>query len=61
MDKYMSIFPALENYFIAAEKKTPFMIKLLVRITRLLRNPLDFRREKGHYRLNNLKGEDMYY
>jgi hypothetical protein len=57
----MSIFPALENYFIAAEKKTPFMAKLVARITRLLRNPLDFRREKGHYRLNNLKGEDMYY
>lgn len=57
----MSIFPALENYFIAAEKKTPFMAKLIARITRLLKSPLDFRRQKGNYRLNNLKGEDIYY
>lgn len=37
------------------------MKKLLSTIDRLLRNPSDFKRERGKYKLNNLKGEDMYY
>jgi hypothetical protein len=44
VDKYMSLFPAMENYFIAAEKKTPFMAKLLVRMAKLLKNPQNFKR-----------------
>jgi hypothetical protein len=61
VDKYVTLFPALEDYFIAAEKNTRFMTSLIAKIGKLLMNPLDFKRERGHYHLNNLKGEDIYY
>ena len=56
VDTYVTVFPALEDYFIAAEKNTRFMKKLLSTIERLLRNPADFQRERGKYKFNNLNG-----
>lgn len=61
VDKYTIVFPALEDYFIAAEKNSRFITKLIAKIYNLLENPEGFKRERGHYRLNNLKGEDIYY
>jgi hypothetical protein len=61
VDRYMTLFPALENYFIAAEKSAAFIARIIERIVKLLQKPDSFKRERGHYKLNNLKGEDMYY
>lgn len=39
VDKFMTIFPALENYFIAAEKNTQFIGKVIDKVTSLLLSP----------------------
>ena len=60
-DKYVTVFPALEDYFIAAQKDARFLRRLLEEMEKLLREPGEFQREKVHYKLVNLKGEDIYY
>jgi hypothetical protein len=61
VDKYMIAFPALEDYFIAAVPEARFMKALLLEIAQLLGSASGFRGRRGQYRLNNLKGEDIYY
>jgi hypothetical protein len=61
VDKYMLIFPSLEDYFIAAAPNSPFLNALLTQITELLTNPGNFKRERGKYKLNRLNGNDIYY
>jgi hypothetical protein len=39
VDKYMAIFPSLEEYFIAANKNTPFITELIQRIASIIKNP----------------------
>lgn len=60
-DKFVTVFPALEDYFIAAQRDTRFLRRLLEEMEGLLRRPEEFLREKIHYKLVNLKGEDIYY
>lgn len=43
VDKFMTIFPAMENYFIAAEKNTEFIDKVIDKITSLLLSPEKFK------------------
>ncbi len=39
VDKYIAIFPSMEEYFIAANKKTPFITELIHRISSIIKNP----------------------
>lgn len=59
--KFMNIFPAMENYFIAAEKNTEFLDKVIDKVTSLLLSPEKLKEESNKYTLVNLKGQDIYY
>jgi hypothetical protein len=39
VDKYMSIFPTLENFFLAAKKGTPYITEMLPIIADILAHP----------------------
>ncbi len=39
VDKYMIMFPSIEEYFVAADKNTPFITEIIAKIPVVIKNP----------------------
>jgi hypothetical protein len=61
VDRYTTVFPSMENYFMAAEGNTTFLTEVISKIYTFLENPKSFELQKSNYSLVNFKGTDLYY
>jgi hypothetical protein len=61
VDKYMSLFPSMEEYFIAADKNTAFITEIIDKITTVIKNPEVYQRKKNEYKVKKITGNDPFF
>ena len=61
VDKYMSIFPSMEEYFIAANKHTAFITEIIAKIPIVVKSPEVYQQKKNEYRVKKITGNNNYF